>query len=140
MGLGYTAPITTGAEFTVEINRGLESDGTFQGAGGVVDYCRANTIQLQAWSPLRGVLNRGPDANAQVREAAQRLETLAQQKGTTLPTLALAWLLRHPAGILPFTGASKPEHIIENCAADRVSLSREEWYDCLAAATNLQGT
>ena len=49
----------------------------------------------------------------------------------------LAWLLRHPAGIVPVIGASKPEHIIDNCAADRVNLSREEWTTLFNAAAAL---
>ena len=40
----------------------------------------------------------------------------------------LAWLLHHPARIVPVIGATKPEHVIDNCAADRIELSRAEWY------------
>ena len=50
----------------------------------------------------------------------------------------LAWLLRHPAGIVPIIGASKPEHIIENCAADRVKLSAEEWQKLFGVAAQIQ--
>ena len=50
----------------------------------------------------------------------------------------LAWLLHHPAGIVPIIGATKIEHIIDNCAADRIELSRAEWYALLRAAAQLE--
>jgi predicted oxidoreductase len=53
--------------------------------------------------------------------------------------IALAWLLRHPAGIVPILGASNPEHIVENCTALNVTLSREEWYDLFATAADIEG-
>jgi predicted oxidoreductase len=43
-------------------------------------------------------------------------------------------LLRHPAGIVPIIGTTNPDHVSENCAADGVNLSREEWYSLLASA------
>ena len=50
----------------------------------------------------------------------------------------LAWLLRHPMGIVPILGAVKPEHLIEDCAAVRVELSHEEWHRLLDAAASIQ--
>jgi predicted oxidoreductase len=59
---------------------------------------------------------------------------MSSEKGTTPAALSLAWLLRHPAGIVPIIGATKEEHIIENCAADRVALDRNDWYRLFNAA------
>jgi predicted oxidoreductase len=50
----------------------------------------------------------------------------------------LAWLLHHPAGIVPIIGATKVEHVVDNCAADRVQLSRTEWYSLLRAAAPIE--
>ncbi len=49
-------------------------------------------------------------------------------------TVALAWLLKHPAGIVPIVGSTKPEKIREGANAPRVELTREEWYRLLLAA------
>jgi predicted oxidoreductase len=46
----------------------------------------------------------------------------------------LSWLLRHPAGIQPIIGTTKPERIRASCLADQISLSREEWYALFVAA------
>jgi predicted oxidoreductase len=94
---------------------------------------------VQAWSPLRGDLLSPPaEATPELKKTAQVLTDLAKKKGTTPSAIALAWLLRHPIGIVPLIGASNPEHVIENCAADGIDLSREEWYALFASAASMQ--
>ena len=72
-----------------------------------------------------------------MKNAAQVLADLAKKKGTAPSAVALAWLLRHPAGIVPIIGTVNPERVIENCAADRITLSREEWYSLFSSATGI---
>jgi diketogulonate reductase-like aldo/keto reductase len=63
----------------------------------------------------------------------QLLADLAKAKNTNPSAIALAWILHHPAGIVPIIGSTKPEHIVENCAAETVRLTRQEWYDLFGA-------
>ena len=99
-----------------------------------IDYCRLHEMQIQAWSPLQGDLLRPrADTKPEIKHAAQVLADLAKTKNTTPAAVALAWLMRHPAGIVPIISSTKPEHVREDCAADRVFLSREEWYTLLNA-------
>jgi len=46
--------------------------------------------------------------------------------------MALAWLLKHPAGIVPILGSGKIERIKAAVKAESIPLSREEWYRVLA--------
>jgi predicted oxidoreductase len=118
------------------------------GAEGVVilDYCRAHDIQIQAYSPLRAgnikrppnLLNLSPDAAPEVQKAAQALADVAANHATSPSAVMLAWLLHHPAHIVPIIGTTKPEHVIDNCAADRVELTRVEWYTLLEAAAQIE--
>jgi len=113
------------------------------GAGGLynysefpytLDYCRLRSIQVQAYSPLRGdLLNQTSSDQPEVRQARQLLADLAKEKDTNPSAIALAWIMHHPAGIVPVIGSSKAEHVTENCAAERVTLTRQEWYDLLRA-------
>ena len=97
---------------------------------GTLDYCRLNDITIQAWSPLaKGLLfNESSGKSETERETAELVEDMAVSKHTTPEALMLAWLLRHPAGIQPIIGTTKPRRIIDCCKADKVSLSREDWY------------
>jgi len=107
-----------------------------------VDYSRLNDMQVQAYSPLKGksfagkteLLGPPTEASPELKEAASKLHELATKKGTTPAAVALAWLLRHPGRILPIIGATRTEHILESCAADRIELSEEEWYALFEAA------
>jgi predicted oxidoreductase len=110
----------------------------YTGVAGTLDYCRLHDVQIQAWSPLRGDLLRPTaESKPEVKQTAKLLGELAEKKSTTPAAVALAWLLRHPAGIVPIVGPTNPEHLVEDCAADQVSMSREEWYALLAACTGV---
>jgi len=122
---------------------GVSKAAITHGAEGAIalDYCRLHEIQVQAYSPLRGanigkppnLLNPPPDASPEVRKAADTLLDVARNHDTSPAAVMLAWLLHHPAGIVPVIGATKVEHVIDNCAADRIELSRAEWYALLRA-------
>jgi predicted oxidoreductase len=126
---------------------GASKGATTHGAEGVVtlDYCRLQDIQVQAYSPLKGanvgkppnLLNPGADAPAEVRKAVDALADVARSHDTSPAAIMLAWLLHHPAGIVPIIGATKVEHVIDNCAADRVRLSRAEWYSLLRTVAQI---
>ncbi len=118
------------------------------GAEGVVtlDYCRVQGMQVQAYSPLKGanigkppnLLNPAPDASPEVRKAVETLQQVARTHDTSPAAIMLAWLLHHPAGIVPVIGATKVEHVLDNCAADRVELTRAEWYALLRATAPIE--
>jgi predicted oxidoreductase len=136
LGLGATDLFVDGFEFTLEVFRGefdFKHYVSVKGAG-TLDYCRLERIQLQAYSPMaREILNLPSNSSQQVKAAMERLKELAQAKSSTPTALAIAWLLHHPAGIVPVIGATNPEHIVDNCGADHVTLSDEEWYSLLSA-------
>ena len=52
-----------------------------------------------------------------VLEAVQRLKPLAAEAGLSLTQFALAWVLRRPEVSSAIIGASRPEQVVENCAA-----------------------
>ncbi len=108
---------------------------------GTLDQCLAEGIRPMAWSPLgRGVLGDGELAG---RDAADRariegirvaLDAVAATHGSTRGVVALAWLLRHPSGIVPIVGTVNPTRIAEARKAESLRLGREDWYRLLAAA------
>ncbi len=108
---------------------------------GTLDHCLAERLTPMAWSPLAGgLLASGArrilpsQENYQTQPILAVLDTLAQQRGTTRTAVALAWLLRHPARIMPIVGSTDPAHIRACATADSLDLTREEWYRLLEAA------
>jgi predicted oxidoreductase len=135
-------PITAGLEplqyWNVKLPQGHAS------FADVLDYCRLHAIQVQAYSPLRGIAryklaDPPEDAPPQIKEGARVLAEVAKAKSTTPTILALAWLLHHPAHIVPVIGGRDPRHIAENCAADQIELTDAEWYRLLFAAAGVGG-
>ncbi|WP_300345691.1 aldo/keto reductase family oxidoreductase [Nesterenkonia sp.] len=100
---------------------------------GVVEYCRREGIQLQAWSPFQspsGVFL----GSADYPELNAVLERLAQKYAVTPTGIAAAWITRHPADIQVVLGTTRGERVHEAAAGAQVKLSRAEWFELLRAA------
>lgn len=108
---------------------------------GTLEQCLELDITPVSWSPLaRGLLGDGgrPDP-AEPRAAVlhallETLDTMARRLGVSRTVLALAWLLKHPAGIVPVVGSTDPTRIRDAARADALELNREDWYTLLVAA------
>ena len=57
-----------------------------------------------------------------VLTAVQALRPIAQDLGLTMPQLAIAWVLRNPAGSSAIVGASRPEQLADTVRASGVHL------------------
>ena len=103
---------------------------------GVLDQCQRRKITPQAWSPLGGVAFEAwgntfaPEDEARIRA---ELERQAEVYGADPWLLALAWLLKHPAGIQPIIGSTTPERIAAAAGALNIPYRREDWYRLLEA-------
>lgn len=108
---------------------------------GTLDQCLAEKITPLAWSPLAGgLLGDGAKALLPSQEAyrtkpiAAALELVAKARGATRTDVALAWLTKHPANIIPIIGSANPANIRQAAKADSLELTRDEWYRLLEAA------
>lgn len=108
---------------------------------GTLDQCLELGITPVAWSPLAGGLlgdgARVPDDHprAQVLRGLHAvLDRIAARLGVSRTVLVLAWLLKHPAGIVPIVGTANVERLRDAVRADSLELSREDWYAILTAA------
>jgi predicted oxidoreductase len=107
------------------------SPGYPDGMEGALEYCRLKGVSLQAWSPLaRGVFTSGKlSAESEaVRKTAALVALYGSARDLPAEAIVLAWLLKHPARIVPVLGTTRPERLVACAKALEVSLSREEWY------------
>ena len=119
--------VTNQVEFSVLRTDPL-TDGTF-------DQCQRLRIAPMAWSPLGGGrLLHGKDQRTNGLRAALT-QVGAELGGQTPERLALAWVMAHPARVVPVIGTSKLERVRDAAAAADVSLTREQWFIILKAAT-----
>ena len=64
----------------------------------------------------------------------RKIDELAEKYHVTNGAIAIAWILRHPAGIQALVGTTKKQRLEEICRACDVQLTREEWYALYMAA------
>jgi voltage-dependent potassium channel beta subunit len=114
----------------------------------VIPVCEKHGIGQVVWSPLaQGVLTgkykkgeKAPEGSRAAQEKykglfglltdenldkVEQLKEVAADNGISLPTLALAWILRQPNVASALVGASRPEQVEENVKASGVKLSEE---------------
>ena len=131
LSAAYTPMIDAG------LNVNMQNDAAVNRDGGVLDFCRLNEITVQPWSPFQygffgGVFlgsDRYPELNAKINDIAGRY-------GVSDTTIAMAWLLRHPAKMQPVTGTMNPDRLVECIRAAEITLTRAEWYEIYRAAGN----
>ncbi len=98
---------------------------------GTIDQCELLNMTPLAYCPLgRGLLTgkRKIENNPVLEGLVKELETVGAVHKATCSQVALAWLLAHPAQVIPVFGSANPEHIVEAAGAVNISLTREEWY------------
>lgn len=102
---------------------------------GTLDLCMREDLTPLAWSPLAGGrLTEVEPRDPRARRVAAVLDRLAEREGTTRAVVALAWLLAHPAGVVPIVGTQRPERLHHLSTATSVALDRTDWYRVLTAS------
>ena len=112
---------------------------------GTLDHCQEKKMSPLAWSPLGGGLlaDGGKDLlpgqlDYEPSFVVATVDWIAKSRNVPKEVVALAWLLKHPAGIIPIVGTTSPERIRRMASAGDFDLSREEWYHLLTSARSEQ--
>ena len=102
---------------------------------GVLDQAMELGLTPLAWSPLGGgrVVTDEP-ADDRITAVRQVLDELAAQHGATRTQIALAFVLAHPAGVIPIIGTGNLDRIDESAASTAILLAKDDCYRLIAAA------
>lgn len=130
--------VTNATMISQGFNVNMENAAAVNRDGSILDFCRLNDITIQPWSPFQygffeGVFldnEKFPELNAKINE-------IAEKYNVSNTTIAIAWLLRHPANMQPVTGTMNLGRIADCAKASEVTLTREEWYAIFLAAGNI---
>ncbi len=125
----HAGMIAAGTHVNMKVDDAVDRD------GGILDFCRLHDITVQPWSPFQygffeGVFL-GSDKFPKLNE---KIGELAAKYGVADTTIAMAWLLRHPARMQPITGTMNVGRLKDCVKAADVHLTREEWYSIYLAA------
>ena len=106
--------------------------------GGVLTYMRMKKMTAQAWSPFQvrfyGGVFMNDDQYPILNSVVNRM---SEEKKASPSAIAIAWILRHPAGMQVLSGTMTLSRFEEICGASRICLTREEWYEIYLAAGNI---
>ena len=119
------------------INANMYNDSGINRDGGILEYCRLKDITIQAWSPFQYGMFEGIFlGNEKFAELNKVIDDLAEKYNVTNSAIAVAWILRHPAGIQTIVGTTNKDRIAQISKASEIRLTREEWYALYMAAGN----
>ena len=115
---------------TIGVNNNESTNTTFP--PGLMEYCMNNDIELQAWSSMAGGIFSGrplgKDIERKILDTKKYIYELSNDKRTSAGNIVLAFLLKHPSNIRPVIGTTNPKRIKELQDAEKIELTREEWY------------
>lgn len=107
---------------------------------GDLAWLQERAILPMAWSPLGGGALMTDTATphampqAQARALSQALARIGGGQGVDPSAVAVAWLLRHPARILPVLGTNRLDRIARIADAARVEMDRQTWFELYTLA------
>ena len=134
--LQFSIPVSNMVANGLEVN--MTSDGAPDYDGSILDYSRLYDMTIQAWSPFQMPNWQGCFIdNNKYAKLNEEMQVLAEQYGVSKTTIATAWILRHPAGMQVVTGTASEKRLAEIIEAEKVNLTRQEWYRLYLAAGHI---
>ncbi len=97
---------------------------------GDVAYLQERGVAPMAWSPLAGGALFAPENSGLLA----KLEAVGAPVGVDAAAVAVAWLLAHPAQIMPVLGTNNLARIEKISDALKVTIDRQTWFEIYEAA------
>lgn len=92
---------------------------------GSLDHMQVNGIRPMAWNPLGTVFR---EDSEQTRWLKKLLAQLVEKYNVGADTILLAWILRHPAKIIPIAGTVNVSRIQQLMKATQLEMQLEDWF------------
>ena len=98
---------------------------------GSIDFLYKEKIKPMIWSPLGGGSIFNETGNALIRN---KLQVLTDKYQVGADVLCLAWLLKHPAQLIPVIGTNQVERIKAAVTSTSLALELQDWFSLYEAA------
>lgn len=92
---------------------------------GSLDYMQTHGIRPLSWNPLGTVFR---EDTKQTRRLKKLFSTLLDKYHLGADTLLLAWVLKHPAAVIPIAGTVNVARIQSLAKAIELEMDKEDWF------------
>jgi predicted oxidoreductase len=98
------------------------------------DFFLKQRIHPMGWSPMAGGMLLKP-ADDKGKRLYKKLREIGKDLGTEkIDEVIYAWILYHPAKVIPIIGSGKPERLKSAAASMKLKMTREQWYEIYIAS------
>jgi predicted oxidoreductase len=101
---------------------------------GTLDHHRQNNIAIQCWNPLGSLLSEKGDRETRIIEVAT---SLSEKYGVSLNALFIAWLMKHPARLVPVVGTTNQTSLSEMTVSVKIEMEQMDWFRLFTASTGV---
>lgn len=101
---------------------------------GDIAFLQQHGIAPMAWSPLAG----GALFTSEYPRLTSALAAKAEQSDVDISAVAIAWLLAHPARIMPVLGTNNIQRIAAISDALKVHMDRQSWFEIYEASNGVE--
>lgn len=92
---------------------------------GSLDYMMTHNIKPLAWSPVGSIFK---EDSEQTRKLKYLMVELVAKYEAPADVILLAWILRHPAGIVPVSGSCSIDRLKNQMKATQLQLELQDWF------------
>ncbi|MBF4517277.1 aldo/keto reductase [Flavobacterium sp. ANB] len=92
---------------------------------GSLDYMQTHGIRPLSWNPLGTVFR---EDTKKTRRLKKLFSTLLEKYHLGADTLLLAWILKHPAAVIPIAGTVNVARIQSLAKAVELEMDKEDWF------------
>ena len=95
---------------------------------GSLDKCIEHNIRPMSWGPLGSGKLYSEETDERNTRILAVANMLAEKYNVTVDQVLLAFLFKHPSGIIPVIGSTKIERLKSAYDAASINIEREEWF------------
>ena len=92
---------------------------------GSLDHMKVNNITPMSWSPLGTVFKKNDEQSQRIKKIATEFSL---KYNVPVDVILLAWILKHPSGILPVCGTADQSRIANLMKATTVEMELQDWF------------
>ncbi len=92
---------------------------------GSLDHMQTNNITPMCWSPMGTVFKNDDEKSNRITKLATQLSL---KYDAEIDLLLLAWIMKHPSGILPVCGTADETRIRNLMKATTIEMELEDWF------------